>query len=168
MPGKHLIPLILWATWVGYADWRDRRIPNFLSLGAWFFGGLVLAFKGVSLTGATSSSALYGAGFGLLVTYPAYLTRKLGAGDVKFLVAMGLLTSLSITVKAFVLAAFVGALLAILWLTVDWWISYLPERATSQENPIGRWLAIPIRERRMAYGTLLALGLIGSLWMERS
>jgi len=168
VPGKLLIPLILWAAWVGYVDWRDRRIPNQLSLGAWVVGIVMLVFEQASLVGVSPSSALYGAAFGLLVTYPAYLMRKLGAGDVKFLVAMGLLTSFSITIKAFVIAAFAGSLLAILWLTVDWWITYLPERLTGQAHFVGRWLAIPIRERRMAYGSLLAMGLIASLWMEHS
>src|SRR6185437_7746907 len=99
-----------------------RRIPNLLSLGAWVVGIGLLIFRQNSLLGAAPSSALYGAGFGLLVTYPAYLMRKLGAGDVKLMVAMGLLTSLPVTIKAFVVAAFAGAVIALIWLSVNWWM----------------------------------------------
>jgi len=128
----------------------------------------LVILKQTSLLGATPSSALYAAGFGLLVTYPAYLMRKLGAGDVKLLVAMGLLTSLPITIKAFMVAAFSGAIIALVWLSVNWWAAYLPARLTQPGGALGQWLAIPVRDRRMAYGTLLAAGLISSLWMERT
>jgi prepilin peptidase CpaA len=160
--------LVVWVAWIGYSDWRYRRIPNVLSLGAWVVGIVLLVFKQTSLLGAAPSSALYGAGFGLLVTYPAYLMRKLGAGDVKLLVAMGLLTSLPVTIKAFVVAALTGAVIALVWLSINWWAHYLPERITQTGTPVGHWLSIPVHERRMAYGTLLALGLISSLWMEHA
>ena len=34
--------MIAWASAIAWFDWRQRRIPNVLTLGAWVLGGAVL------------------------------------------------------------------------------------------------------------------------------
>lgn len=159
--------LVLWACSIAYFDARYRRIPNVLSLGAWVFAGGLLMVNNASLLGAPTSSALWGAGLGLVLTLPAYLLKRLGAGDVKFLVGIGLLTSFDTTLDCFTVAAIAGAAIAMLWLSLPWLAHYLPHRLTSPQTGLGRWMAIPTQDRRMAFGTLFALGLMTHLWMER-
>lgn len=160
--------IVLWACSIAYFDARYRRIPNVLSLGAWVLGATVLLVQHSSLTGAKASSALIAAGLGLLLTLPAYLIKKLGAGDVKLLVGIGLLTSFPITMMCFFVAAMCGGLLALVWLNLPTLTSMLPLQRIPSTSGIWRWLAIPVKERRMAYGTFLALGLVVALWSNPS
>jgi prepilin peptidase CpaA len=143
--------IALWACSIAYFDARYRRIPNVLSLGAWVLGTCVLLSRHASLTGAPPASAL----------------GKLGAGDVKFMVAIGLLTSFDAAVNTFLIASLGGGLIAVLWLSLPALASTLPAHWAHPDLMFGRWLAVPLRDRRMAFGTLLALGLLCSLWMER-
>jgi prepilin peptidase CpaA len=163
------LPTALLAVWVcsiAYFDARYRRIPNVLSLGAWLVAACVLLTKQTSLTGASASSALLAAGAGFAATWPAYAVRKLGAGDVKLMVAIGLLTSLSVALHTFVIAALLGGGLALLWMNAALLMSTLPPSWASASSRLGRWAAVPIKQRRMAYGSLLAVGLLGALWLE--
>jgi prepilin peptidase CpaA len=159
--------IALWACSIAYFDARYRRIPNVLSLGAWVLGTCVLLSRHASLTGAPPASALGAAVAGFLVTWPGYALRKLGAGDVKFMVAIGLLTSFDAAVNTFLIASLGGGLIAVLWLSLPALASTLPAHWAHPDLMFGRWLAVPLRDRRMAFGTLLALGLLCSLWMER-
>ncbi|MGH9498479.1 MAG: A24 family peptidase [Terriglobales bacterium] len=76
----------LFAASAGFADWRSRRIPNWLTLS-----GLALGILVNSLTrgwlGAKDS--LLGAGLGLALLLPFVLIRSLGAGDWKMVGALG-------------------------------------------------------------------------------
>ncbi|MFT3857966.1 MAG: A24 family peptidase [Aquabacterium sp.] len=158
--------LLLWACSIAYFDARYRRIPNVLSLGAWLLGLAVLAIHQSSLMGAPWSSALWAAGFGLLATLPAYLVRKLGAGDVKFMVAIGLLTSLPVTIRCFVVAAGCAGLMALFWLAIPHLRHALAPPWQGNGSRLARWLDVPASQRRMAFGTLLSAGLLASLWWE--
>lgn len=166
MPAVQICMLSAWAVVIGYLDWRYRQIPNSLSLSGWAVGGGLLMIVGSSLLGAPPSSALYAAGFATLVTLPGYGLGKLGAGDVKFLVAIGLLTSFQVTLQTFVLAALAGAGAALAWMSAPWLGAMLPERLTQTDQAIGRWLATPLHDRRMAYGTLIACALLYTLWKD--
>jgi prepilin peptidase CpaA len=158
--------LALWACSIAYFDARYRRIPNVLSLGAWLVAVFVLLARHASLTGAAPFSALAAAGVGLLLTLPAYVARKLGAGDVKYMVAIGLLTSWSITLTCFVVAALCGGLVGALWLALPARLNALPGQWQARMPGVMRWAAIPLKERRVAYGALLSLGLVFGLWTD--
>lgn len=160
--------IALWACSIAYFDARYRRIPNVLSLGAWLLAAVVLLTRHTSMTGEPVSSALFAAGFGLLVTLPAYALKKLGAGDVKFLVGIGLLTSLPVTMACFLVAALCGGLLAVFWLNLPILLNTLPARWRPRSKGFGDWAGMPVQDRRMAYGTLLAFGLISALWTNPS
>ena len=70
----------------GWTDLRTRRIPNWLNLS-----GVLLA---IGLNTLVSQSAGFklaaaGLGFALLIYVPLYLIRAMGAGDAKFMAAIG-------------------------------------------------------------------------------
>ncbi len=168
MPHLPTLILVLWACGIACFDALYRRIPNMLSLGGWILAMSLLLFRQTSLTGVLLWSVLLAGGFGLLVTLPAYAFKRLGAGDVKFLVGIGLLTSFGITVNCFLIAAMAGGAMALFWLSLPTLWMWLPDRLTPPGSKLARWVATPVRDRRMAYGTCLAAGLMASLWIERS
>jgi len=107
-----MLALCSWAALAAWVDWRSRRLPNVLTLGAVFLALLSLLWFGKSWTGAPASTAYAGFGVALLLTLPGYVFGKLGAGDVKLLAAMGLLSSTSALLTTFVIGALVGLVMA--------------------------------------------------------
>lgn len=83
--GALILPTLL-AIAGGWTDWRSRRIPNWLTVP-----GLVLGIAVNSwLHGWPGAKAsLLGAGLGLTLLLPFVLIRSLGAGDWKFVGALG-------------------------------------------------------------------------------
>jgi len=101
-----LVPGVLWASWIDYAQ---RRVPNWLNAAlaacgflvqVWFFGwsGLQTGLLGL-LTG-----------FSLLIV--PWLMHGMGAGDVKLLAAIGVWFGPLMTLYSFLLGAVIGALAA--------------------------------------------------------
>jgi prepilin peptidase CpaA len=162
--GFNSASLVFWAALLAYLDMRYRRLPNVLTLGAWLVAILVLLVHQRSLLGFPASSALYAAGFGALVTLPAYALKWLAAGDVKMLVAIGLLTSLPFVVSCFALAAFVGGVCALLWLLLDRSRHLLELLPPSTPANLRTWLFTPLQARKMPYGALFALGMFVSIY----
>jgi prepilin peptidase CpaA len=158
--------LAMWACGICYFDARYRRIPNAVLLPALVLACVVLAWRGTSVTGAHWSSALMAAGIGAAFTLPGYVMRKLGAGDVKYLFVIGLLTSWPVTLHCFLIAALLAGALALTWIFLPALAACLPRRWITPAKLLDRWLHIPIKERRMAFGSLLTVGLLGGLWLE--
>ena len=158
--------LALWACSICYFDARFRRIPNALLIPALVLACTMLLWRHTSLTGAPWTSALAAAGGAALVTLPGYLLRKLGAGDVKYLFVIGLLTSWPITLHTFMIAALMAGALALLWMSLPPLAASLPRPWTRSGTALDLWLRIPLKERRMAFGSLLTVGLLGGLWLE--
>lgn len=87
-----------WQTWIVAAlcivvtgsDLYARRVPNTALLVALCLGTVALCIPGST---GTHGGAAAGAGLaaGLLVFFPLYLLRWMGAGDVKFLATLGFL-----------------------------------------------------------------------------
>jgi prepilin peptidase CpaA len=77
---------VLFALLAGWTDWRTRRIPNWLTVPAFFVGVTANAVAGGWLG---LKASLLGAGLGLLVLLPFVLLRSLGAGDWKMAGALG-------------------------------------------------------------------------------
>lgn len=105
----------MWSLLIGWNDLKHRKIPNELSLTAWVIGLAILAASGRSFMGAPWQSACWGVAFSMLVTLPAYAMGKLGAGDVKYLIAVAMLTSFQATLTAFVVAGLLAGALALAW-----------------------------------------------------
>lgn len=148
---------------VAWTDWRHRRIPNLLSLGAWGVGAVVLIFSGRSVLGAEPSSALLAAGGALLVTLPGYLTRHLGAGDVKFLVATGLLSSWPLTLICFTVGTVLGAAMGLLSQHRLGLYLALPRSLQRPDSRLARWAARQPPARHIPLGTCLSVGLVTAL-----
>jgi prepilin peptidase CpaA len=70
----------------GYTDWRQRRIPNWLTVS----GALAGIAVNVVMSGRGGlKTSLLGLGLGLLLLLPFVLLRSLGAGDWKLAGALG-------------------------------------------------------------------------------
>src|SRR5512135_3003348 len=77
--------ILLAAAIAAYFDARWRRVPNWLVAS---FALLALGFHAAHGAVSLRSSAA-GLAFGLVVLFPFFALRGLGAGDVKFFAALG-------------------------------------------------------------------------------
>src|SRR5215470_13870464 len=104
-----LIPTAV-ASVAAVLDFRFRRIPNWLTLGA-----LALGFAlQVARSGAAGiPMALAGAALGLVVLLPFYVMHAMGAGDVKLLAALGALLGPQALLTVIVYAALVGGAISL-------------------------------------------------------
>ncbi|MEQ1438732.1 prepilin peptidase [Fontimonas sp. SYSU GA230001] len=95
-------------------DLRERRIPNWLSLGGIGVGaGLQFMLHGT----AGLSAALYGALLGGLLLLPLWLLRGMAAGDVKLMAAVGTHLGPVAAVVATMATLLVGGIVAL----ILWW-----------------------------------------------
>lgn len=83
--------LSLWAAAGIVYDWRDRRLPNGLTFGGMGAGLVYLLVYGQGIGGSSWQSSLLAGGAALLLLLPVYAFRMIGAGDVKFAMALGIL-----------------------------------------------------------------------------
>jgi len=138
-------------------DLRWRRIPNVITVPA-MGAGLVL--------GALESfpGAPFGGGFvdhvaalllALGLTYPLYTLRLgLGAGDAKFLMAVGALRGLSFFIPAALYGSIVGGVLALVLVV----LKRLDPPETEQPGRIRR-----LMKSRIPYGLALGIGALVAL-----
>ena len=108
--GALILPPLL-AIAGGWTDWRSRRIPNWLTVP-----GLVLGIAVNSwLHGWPGAKAsLLGAGLGLALLLPFVLIRSLGAGDWKFVGALGAFLGPENLLTVLVLGILVNGLMALI------------------------------------------------------
>lgn len=142
--------LVLWAGVGAAYDWRFQRLPNWLTLGGFVAGAAYLLLLGAPLLGGDPLRNWMSAGVALAVLLPAYSFHWMGAGDVKFFAAMGLLGGAKVLLPAFLTASLLTGMWALALLTVTrlspYWMSW---RLTA------RLLVAP---RRLPFGVGLALG----------
>ena len=101
---------VLLAALAGWTDLRARRIPNWITVPAFVVGVAVNTI----LNGREGlKAALLGAllGFGLLL--PFYLLRSMGAGDLKFVVALGAFTGPGRLLDVLIGSVFVAGAMAL-------------------------------------------------------
>lgn len=114
MPGVAMAYFVLLG-WLAACAWQDaqyRRISNLLTLGALAAALLHLLAVGSSLVGASFQAAALAMGVACLLSLPGYLTRQMGAADVKMLLALGAASD-----SSHVLFSVIGAALAqVAWL----------------------------------------------------
>jgi prepilin peptidase CpaA len=107
----------------GYYDIRWRRIPNWLTLPAWIVGFALNAFVdpvGHFLTDQPVADhwrgllyALGGFLAAMIVYFPLYLLRGMGAGDVKLMAAIGALVGWRDWIAIFILSGILGGVVAL-------------------------------------------------------
>ncbi len=104
--------LLGWLAACARQDAQQRRISNLLTLGALAVALLHLLVFGSSLTGAGVTHTALAMGVACLLSLPGYLTRQMGAADVKMLLALGAASD-----SSHVLFSVIGAALAqVAWL----------------------------------------------------
>lgn len=141
----------LWAALVGGSDLLRRRIPNYLVFGAVGVAGVVLTWHGATPLGDSPLALLAGVILALVLTVPGYLSRQLGAGDVKMLVAVACLGGVSLTLQAFVIGALLAGLVALILLRFGYRFGWQTKSG----------------QRFLPFGTALAIGVVASLYWGR-
>ncbi|CAG0979489.1 hypothetical protein MTYP_01676 [Methylophilaceae bacterium] len=142
--------VVAWCLGVLVSDLARRRIPNLLSFGAIALAGGYLLVTGQAMLGADWQSALMGAGIALLLTVPAYLAGMLGAGDVKLLLAIGLIGGWYVTLYAFVVGALIAGAASVGYLL---FIHYGGAAISAK-----KW---------MPFGSALSIGLLFAIGVDR-
>lgn len=108
----NLFFLLLWFAVCADQDARRRRVSNVLTLGAGLLVLVYLLINGNSWLGAPMPQAGWALLLTLVLTLPGYALGRLGAGDVKLLVALALASD-----QPHVLGTFIGAGVAsMVWL----------------------------------------------------
>ena len=110
----HLLVLFIWFAACAAQDLYQRQISNLLTLGGSALALLYLMFNGHSWLGSSAVEAGWALLIVLVLTLPGYALKKLGAGDVKLLIALALATD-----RLMVLGTFIGAgLSAAVWVLI--------------------------------------------------
>lgn len=110
MPPFLKITLLLVALIGGWADLRTRRIPNWLNTSGVIFG---IGLNALFLRGDGLRLALAGCGLALLIYVPLYLIRAMGAGDVKFMSAIGAIVGPQTWLSLFLTTAILGGVASV-------------------------------------------------------
>lgn len=108
------IAAILWAAFCGVQDLIKLKVSNALTLGMVAVGLVALIVTRESLLGQSIGSALLGFLLAAFLTMPGYVLNKLGAADVKMLMAIGLISGLANTLETFVIGSLFAAGLMIM------------------------------------------------------
>jgi prepilin peptidase CpaA len=106
----HSIVLLIWLTLCAAQDACQRHIHNALTLGVGVLALIYLLVTGNTFLGAEAVQGGWAALLALAMTLPGYKWRRLGAGDVKLMTALGLATDGQHLLGAFIGAALVSAL----------------------------------------------------------
>ncbi len=94
----------------GWTDWRTRRIPNWLTIPGLLLG---IAMNSWLQGWPGAKASLLGAGLGLALLLPFVLIRSLGAGDWKFVGALGAFLGPENLLTVLVLGILVNGLMAV-------------------------------------------------------
>lgn len=151
----------IWAIVCGGYDLASRRIPNILTLGAHGGALVMLAVTGQGWLGASPSSCFAAWALALVLTVPAWMLKRLGAGDAKLLAAMGLMGGMEIMLVSYAIAGLLVGGTAVVWTMAYRWEPLLaPQLARIGINAP----AIPEPKGRMLpFGLGLTIGFIVAL-----
>lgn len=117
-----LVKLLMlgWFALGAYQDLTRLRVSNLLTLGGALVAALHLLLSGHTLTGHTPQAALAATVLALLLSVPGYLLGKLGAADVKALVALALASDPQLLLYVLALASLISlALMLVSKLLID-------------------------------------------------
>lgn len=148
------------------SDYRVQRIPNSLVLLG-VCSGLLLQLS----TYGSPGVLLAAGGFivGTLCLLPFYVAGATGAGDVKFLGAMGAVLGPVSVIIAFILTLFVGSLLAvasITWSRVEARCGPGDVGSAARLNAISRATTIgPDNKMRIPYAAAICAGSLATPWV---
>ena len=109
----HLSVVFVWFFACATQDLIQRQIANILTFGGAALALLYLLWTGSTWLGASAGEGGWALLIALLLTLPGYALNKLGAGDVKLLIALALATD-----RLTILGTVIGASLC----TALWWL----------------------------------------------
>jgi len=84
--------LLIWLSLCAAQDARQRRIANLLTLGVGALALVYLLYCGTTWMGAAAEQGGWACLVALAFTLPGYFMGRMGAGDVKLMIALGLAT----------------------------------------------------------------------------
>ena len=150
------------------SDLRSRRIPNWLVLVILGFGlANVLALSGLPGVARAAASV----GFGFVLWLPFHFFRMMGAGDVKFFAATCAWIDPTTALRAALLSAVLGGVLALVWVAGAAGARQRALRAVAAPTggtAAGESLRPDSRWRRIPYGLAMAAGLAAAIWLPPS
>lgn len=133
--------LIAWGCGCALSDYRQRRLPNSLTIGAAIAALVYLLIYGRSILGAPPLSAI-GAGMGaILVFAPCLWLGWLGAGDVKMMSAIGFIGGINVLALTFVFSSLL-TLPVVLFLWFKAYMTNQPSALSSLKLPQGLFIAL--------------------------
>lgn len=151
-------------------DLRSRKIPNELVLAILVSGWLfALAGSQDAMTALGMSLAGTMVGFGIWILF--YVVGVIGAGDVKFFAAAGAWLGPGATLRAALVAAVVGGVLAIVMLIMEKRLGAVLRRialAASSRTLVAvpeQTIAPGSDHRPLPYGVALAMGALAVAWL---
>ena len=109
----HLSVVFVWFFACATQDLIQRQIANILTFGGAALALLYLLWTGSTWLGASAGEGGWALLIALLLTLPGYALNKLGAGDVKLLMALALATD-----RPTILGTLIGAGVC----TALWWL----------------------------------------------
>jgi prepilin peptidase CpaA len=160
-----LAMLFVACTW----DVRVRRIPNWLTASLALAGLPFTIYEHSVVPGL--GIALGGLLIGLVLWFPSYVFRLLGAGDVKLFAAAGVWLGPMRTFEAAVIGGLIGGVLALAWMlrfrglegtaTTLWMARAIPSTLVQpREGPATR--------QHLPYSIALSLGLAIAAWLPHN
>ncbi len=95
----------------GWTDWRNRKIPNWLTIPGLLAG---VAINSYAHGWHGTKTSLEGAGLALVLLLPVVLLRGLGAGDWKLMGALGAFVGPALFLTILLVSIFVAGMMAII------------------------------------------------------
>ena len=149
----------------GFYDLRFRRIPNWLVLIGLIVG---IGLNSFLFEWAGLQRALLGMGLALLVYFPLYLLRAMGAGDAKLMAAVGSILGPGNWLAVFVLTSVLGGLVALIVLLFAgrirkafWNVGWILNEVIHMRAPYHSSEELDVRSpraMRMPHGVMIAFG----------
>jgi len=143
-------------------DWRDMRLPNVLTLGAMACAILYLFLFGHGPLGASWLSSLLAGLAAFVILLPPYALHAIGAGDVKFLMAIGLLGGPVILLPTLLVSGLLAGAMA------AWMLAYsgrLPVLSLFLQH-LGVPILLPgaLPQKNLPFGVPLGIGFLLTMW----
>lgn len=162
LAASQFVLLAVWFLACAFFDFTQRRLPNVLTLGIYIPAfAVLLVSQQTAVFQMPVMAAVYGWLLALVLTLPAYVFRWLGAGDVKMLTGLGMLTGWQFMLTNFVLAGFLSGLVVLLWLFSQRLVPYFNLHLAKRHWQLP---AVPVLTgKKLPFGGFIAIGGLGLL-----
>lgn len=150
------------------SDVRSRRIPNTLVALTACIG---IAFS-VAAFGAAAGAlrAVEGLALGLVLWFPFFAVRWIGAGDVKLFAAAGAWLGPTLALYGALAAALLGGVLAVFWMLRTYGFAAVAARITCAVARPAAAVSVSLDPRSrgaLPYGVSLAAGAVLAAWLPQ-